>query len=165
MTGVYSAKSLAKMNIRIKKIIAGNSGQTLVEFAFVSILFLGLIFAVVEFGRLWYYSTHLGNSVRAAARYGAVLPDPTTVVSNTQSYAMAEINAYLPSGGSNALASVVTTLFDRSGNKITGVPVHGNKITVTATYKFEFLTSSLLSDNFQMPTSLTITREASANYE
>lgn len=64
------------------------------EFALVAVLFLGLLFGALEFGRLWYYSTHLGNSVRAAARYGAVLTDPgqapaqaATIITNTQDYA------------------------------------------------------------------------------
>jgi Flp pilus assembly protein TadG len=149
------------MNTRIKKIFSGNSGQAMVEFALVAILFFGLLLGAVEFGRLWYYSTHLGNSVRAAARYGAVRP-AGTVVSDSESYAATEIDAYLPPGG---LTSVTTTLYGGDGAPVAGAASHGDTIRVTANYSFGFLTGSLLSEYFGVPTSITLTREASANYE
>jgi Flp pilus assembly protein TadG len=150
------------MNTRVKKIIAGNSGQAMVEFALVAILFFGLIYGAVEFGRLWYYSTHLGNSVRAAARYGAVRP-AGTVVADTESYATTEIDAYLPSSG---LTSVTTMLYGSDGTPVAGSATHGDTIRVTAQYSFGFLTGSLLAGPpLNIPTSITLTREASANYE
>ena len=155
----------------------------MVEFALVAVFFFVLLFGALEFGRLWYYSTHLGNSVRAAARYGAVLTDPVqapapvaTIITNTQNYATAEITGtvqkpYLPATG---IASVVTTVNDSDNNPVAGTAVHGNIITVTAIYNFEFLTGSFLNTtfnifgtdfNFNIPTSIPLTRAASANYE
>lgn len=52
-------------------------GQTLVEFAFVALLFLVLVFGIIEFGRaLWTWNT-IVQATRAGARY-AVVEQPTT---------------------------------------------------------------------------------------
>jgi Flp pilus assembly protein TadG len=160
------------MKTRVKKIIAGNSGQAMVEFALVAALFFGLLFGAVEFGRLWYYSAHLGNSVRAAARYGAVLTDPGqapaqagNIVASTQDYARAEITGtatkrYLPATG---IASVRTTIYDRDNNPVTsGAAAHGDTIRVTAVYNFRVLPGTLIPGFSGV---LPLTREASANYE
>lgn len=148
----------------------------MVEFALVAVLFFGLFFGALEFGRLWYYSTHLENSVRAAARYGAVLNPPSLIYDGTQgasAYATAEINSYLDPAG--LTTPVTTTVYDNANNpRADGTADHGNTIMVTATYNFEFLTGSFLNStftiwhteiNFNIPTSITLTREASANYE
>jgi Flp pilus assembly protein TadG len=143
------------LSLHIKKTIAGNSGQTLVEFALVALLFLGLVFGVVEFGRVWYYSTHLGNSVRAAARYGAVLSPPSLIydgTSGTTAYATKEIEAYLPASGLGAVTTVVIgddgTPIDPTSKDTSGdtqiTPAHGNKLTVTATYNFPVLTGTVI---------------------
>jgi Flp pilus assembly protein TadG len=81
----------------------------MVEFALIITLFLAILFGIVEFGRAWYYSNHLGNSVRAAARYGAVYANSNgvnrvanTIKSGTITYANAEISGYMkasPGGG------------------------------------------------------------------
>ena len=44
-------------------------GQTLVEFATVTVLFFSLLFAVIDFGRLFYVQMTLQNAVRQAGRY------------------------------------------------------------------------------------------------
>jgi Flp pilus assembly protein TadG len=52
-------------------------GQTLVEFAMVTLLFLTLVFGIIEFGRaLWTWNT-IVQATRAGARYAAV-EIPTT---------------------------------------------------------------------------------------
>jgi Flp pilus assembly protein TadG len=51
-------------------------GQTLVEFAFVVLLFLVLVFGIIEFGRaLWTWNT-IVQATRAGARY-AIVEQPT----------------------------------------------------------------------------------------
>ena len=138
----------------------------MVEFALVAALFFGFLFGAVEFGRVWYYSTHLENSVRAAARYGAVLTDAAqapapvaTIITNTQGYATGEITAYLPAAG---ISRVVTTVNDSSNNPVAGTAVHGNIITVTAYYNFQVLPASIIPGFSGI---YTLTRAASANYE
>ena len=137
-----------------RKKIPGNSGQAIVEFALVSMFFFALIFGVVEFGRYWYYSTHLSNSVRAAARYGAVLRDPATIVSSTETYAVARIDTYLPPAG---LTSVATTILP-SPNEGT----YGETIVVSATYSFDVLAGTIIPG---FSGTIPITRTASITYE
>jgi hypothetical protein len=47
-------------------------GQTLVEFALVAPLFFLLLFSIIEFGRVVYYSQVLNNAAREGARYAIV---------------------------------------------------------------------------------------------
>ncbi len=136
------------------KKISGNSGQAIVEFALVSMLFFALIFGVVEFGRYWYYSTHLANSVRAAARYGAVLPDPATIVNSTETYAMAKIEANLPPGGQ---PSVTTNILPPPNGG-----TYGETIVVSATYSFDVLAGTIIPG---FSGTIPITRTASITYE
>src|SRR3990172_549005 len=78
--------------------LRGEAGQTMVEFALVVALLLAILFGIVEFGRLWFYSNHLNNSVRAAARYGAVLGNNSSVGTNESrivDYAYEEITSYI----------------------------------------------------------------------
>jgi Flp pilus assembly protein TadG len=162
------------LSLHIKKTIAGNSGQTLVEFALVALLFLALVFGVVEFGRYWYYSTHLGNSVRAAARYGAVLNPPSLIFDGAQgttAYATAEIETYLPASGLGAVTTQVigddgVTPIDPNSTDTSGAtqitPARGNTLMVTATYNFQVLTGTIIPGfNGIIP----MTREASINVE
>ncbi len=76
----------------------------MVEFALIISLFLAILFGIVEFGRAWYYSNHLGNSVRAAARYGAVFAnssvispkyDVSSIQTQTETYANNEIIGFM----------------------------------------------------------------------
>jgi Flp pilus assembly protein TadG len=161
------------LSLHIKKTIAGNSGQTLVEFALVALLFLALVFGVVEFGRYWYYSTHLGNSVRAAARYGAVLNPPSLIfdgAQGTSAYAALEIGRYLPPSGLGPVTTVVIgddgTPVDPTSTVTDGsvqiTPARGNTLIVTATYNFQVLTGAIIPGfNGIIP----MTREASINVE
>ncbi len=60
-------------------------GQTLVEFAFVVILFLTVLFAIVEFGRaLWTWNT-IVQATRAGARF-AVVETPTSTNSEVKNF-------------------------------------------------------------------------------
>lgn len=153
------------LSLHIKKTITGNSGQALVEFVLVALLFLGLVFGVVEFGRLWYYSTHIQNSVRAAARYGAVLNPSSLIYDGTQgtsAYATAEIDAYLPAAG---LGAVTTAVIGNDGTPIdpkSTTPAHGNTLTVSATYNFQVLTGTVIPGFSGI---IRITRQASMNIE
>lgn len=54
-------------------------GQSLVEFAFVALLFFFLLFAVFDFGHLFFVEMDVQNALQEAARYGSTgnhLPDP-----------------------------------------------------------------------------------------
>lgn len=54
-------------------------GTTMIEFTFVLLMMLGLIFAIMDFGHLFYVELMLHNAVREASRFtltGNSLPDP-----------------------------------------------------------------------------------------
>ena len=57
------------------------AGQTLVEFALITPIFLALLIGVIEGGRFVFYAEHLNNAVREGARYqvihGSRSADPT----------------------------------------------------------------------------------------
>jgi hypothetical protein len=53
------------------------SGQAMVEFALVSILFLTIVLGSIDFGRAIYIDSQLTNAVREGARYAQVAPTDT----------------------------------------------------------------------------------------
>jgi hypothetical protein len=60
-------------------VILGQEGSTLVEFSLIALVFFGLMFAIFDFGRLFYIQFALHSAVREASRFtvtGSVLPDP-----------------------------------------------------------------------------------------
>jgi hypothetical protein len=50
-------------------------GQTLVEFSLVAVLLFMLIFAIIDFGRLFFAYATMSNGVREGARYGIIHPN------------------------------------------------------------------------------------------
>jgi Flp pilus assembly protein TadG len=133
--------------------LKNTKGQTMVEFALIIALFLAILFGIVEFGRAWYYSNHLGNSVRAAARYGAVYAnsvgvnhDADTIKSGTETYANAEISGYMkasPGGGAGQV--LVTANIFRNNSTFSGsLAKQGDTLKVSATYNFQILTGRII---------------------
>lgn len=53
------------------------SGQSIVEFAVVSVAFFMLVFGTIDFGRAVYMYSELSNAVREGARYGKINPAET----------------------------------------------------------------------------------------
>src|ERR1041385_1754411 len=47
-------------------------GTTMAEFAIISVVFFMIIFAIIEFGRLFYIHSALTDAARRGARYGAL---------------------------------------------------------------------------------------------
>ncbi len=63
----------------------GCEGQSLVEFALVTMLFFLLLFGLIDFGRLFFTQMTLENAVRQAGRFavtGNHLPDPNNPSQN-----------------------------------------------------------------------------------
>lgn len=126
-------------------------GQTMVEFALIITLFLAILFGIVEFGRAWYYSNHLGNSVRAAARYGAVLGNTNAsigyVTTQTETYATTEISSYMNAAtGTGPAQFVVNAVIFRNntGDITVGNVKRGDTLKVTATYNYQILTGTII---------------------
>lgn len=87
-------------------------GQAMVEMAFVLPMFLGIVFATIEIGRIWAAKHALTNAARVGARvlvtpYGAGLP--YTTESELQSAADAAVRSYLNSASVPVGAATVIT--------------------------------------------------------
>ena len=50
----------------------GEKGATMAEFAIISVVFFMIIFAIIEFGRLFYIHNALTDAARRGARYAAL---------------------------------------------------------------------------------------------
>src|SRR3990172_11341519 len=50
-------------------LIRNKKGQTMVEFALIGILLFGLVFAVIDFGYMFYVNLTMQHAVREGARY------------------------------------------------------------------------------------------------
>jgi hypothetical protein len=63
----------------LMRIFRSEEGQTLVEFAISFVVFIYLVFAVFDFGHLFFVEMEVQNAIQEAARYGSTgnhLPDP-----------------------------------------------------------------------------------------
>lgn len=61
-----------------KRVVKGSEkeeGQGLLEFTLVAVLLFMLIFAVIDFGRLFFAYATMSNGVREGARYGIIHPN------------------------------------------------------------------------------------------
>ncbi len=154
------------------KNIRKDAGQTLVEFALVAILFFAIIFGIIEFGRFWFYSNHLNNSVRAAARYAAVLgsasPPPTSgaaFYSDVVAYLTTEIAGTMPIDTTPPI-TITVTLIPTDGSAPSSppstIPSRGDTIEVTVDYPFTVLSGSIIPF---FSGAYTIERSATMRYE
>ena len=138
-----------------KRLLSCNQrGQTLVEFSLIVLLLLAILFGIAEFGRAWYYSNHLTNSVRAAARYGAVLVPFDA--SQVETYLRDEITAGHMAGNDTSVTLVSVTPAN---------PSRGDTIKVVVSYQFQVLVGSYFLPFFPFNESRPIIREASMQYE
>jgi Flp pilus assembly protein TadG len=71
---------------------SGESGQALVEFAFVSVIFVLLLFAIVDFGVAFFNDITLTNAAREGARQGAVQAGEDVIIARVQETADPRVN-------------------------------------------------------------------------
>jgi Flp pilus assembly protein TadG len=123
--------------------IENRKGQALVETALVISLFMALLFGIIEFGRAWFYSNHLNNSVRAAARYGAVLGSSSDLPSSVDSYLTSEISAYIPPDG---IQNITVQVLDKTTNapKNASDASHGDTLDVAVVYDFQVIPGTII---------------------
>jgi Flp pilus assembly protein TadG len=101
-------------------------GQSTVEFALCSLIFLMIVFGTIDFGRAVFMQAQLANAVREGARYAKVHP-------TTLSDASSKVTAKAPG------CTTVTELTSSNSPCSTG-----GTITVTATVGFSAITQKLL---------------------
>lgn len=141
-------------------------GVALVEFAFVLSLFLLLVFALIDFGHLFFVKMAVQNAVQEAARYGSTgnhLPDPNnpgnylsriTSIENTLQNDAMGVNISNISVSSVNLAGV-------SSSTSAGGP--GDMLTVTANVNMPLLTPVIArlfpNGQFSFVSSVTVMNE------
>jgi len=141
--------------------INNENGQTIVEFAMIVLLILILLFGITEFGRAWFYSNALTNSVRSGARYAATLPNTTSMASKTRAYTFSQITSSIPKDGT----FITFSAFNRSNAPVSdyrNMTSAGGAVKVTAYYDFNVLTGSIIPF---FSGKRTITRQATMRYE
>ncbi|HKW15340.1 MAG TPA: TadE family protein [Candidatus Krumholzibacteria bacterium] len=70
---------LQNLHSKVAPSVRNRRGSVIIEFALVALIFLGLMFAVFDLGRLFYVEFVIHSAVREASRFtvtGNVLPDP-----------------------------------------------------------------------------------------
>jgi Flp pilus assembly protein TadG len=114
-------------------------GQSLVEFALTFSLFIFLVFAVFDFGHLFFVVMNVQNAIQDAARYGSTgnhLPDPKNP-GKTLSRVTSIINTLQADAVGVKISNVqVTSLNGGSGSG--GGP--GDMLTVTASVDMPLMT-------------------------
>lgn len=130
------------INIILKRIIRIQNekqrGATAVEFAIVILLFITIIFGIIEFGLLMYNQHIVTNASREGARYGIVYSFPDRINAN-------DIKATVTSYGSQYIISFGNKDWDvevrnlETGNQNQGCVTHSDRLMVQASYDYHFL--------------------------
>ena len=71
----------------------GEKGQGLVEFALVALFLLLVMFAIIDFARVFFGYATMANGVREGARYAVVHPDDTAAIEDAAEAMMLVIGA------------------------------------------------------------------------
>jgi len=114
-------------------------GGTLVEFAFASLLFFLLVFAVFDYGHLFFVEMAVQNAIQEAARYGSTgnhLPDPNNPGNN-----LSRVNSIIDTLENDAMGVQISNIQVSSasgGAGSAGGP--GDLLTVSATVNVALVT-------------------------
>jgi hypothetical protein len=65
---------------RVRERIRDKEGQALVEFAFVAVFLLLVIFGIIDFARLFFAYATMSNGAREGARYGITHPSDDAAI-------------------------------------------------------------------------------------
>lgn len=85
-------------------------GTTMAEFAIISVVFFMIIFAIIEFGRLFYTNNALTDAARRGARYAALHKEvDVACVKNVVVYGESHVNASTCAPTGPALINNLTT--------------------------------------------------------
>jgi Flp pilus assembly protein TadG len=121
---------------------AGQSGQSLVEFALLFPLLLLILLGAIDLGRAFNAYVTITNASREGARYGSTHPTNTSGVTTR---VQAELSGVVVTGITQECAPPPPSTLFSACNSTTAVI--GNQIRVTVNTSFEFLTLYL----FRLP--------------
>jgi Flp pilus assembly protein TadG len=118
-------------------------GATLVEFSIAATVFITVMFAVIEFGRVLWTHNALTDAARRGARYAVV--HQASDIANVKNVVVYGD----PAGGTNPIVENLTT--DNIQVVYSGFTLDGGTVQVTITdYEFRFVLP-LVSTSIQMP--------------
>jgi Flp pilus assembly protein TadG len=115
------------------------AGQSLVEFAISFLVFIFLVFAIFDFGHLFFVEMEVQNAIQEAARYGSTgnhLPDPNNPNNNLTR--LASIIATLRNNSTGVQFSSIQVSSATGGVNSGGGP--GDMLTITATANMPLMT-------------------------
>ncbi|HEY3041677.1 MAG TPA: TadE family protein [Pyrinomonadaceae bacterium] len=129
--------------MRTKKKQNKQRGATLVEFSIAATVFITVMFAVIEFGRVLWTHNALTDAARRGARYAVV--HQASDIANVKNVVVYGD----PAGGTNPIVENLTT--DNIQVVYSGFTLDGGTVQVTITdYEFRFVLP-LVSTSIQMP--------------
>ena len=114
-------------------------GQTMVEFALVLVIFLFLIFAVIDFGRLFFVQMEVQHAVHEAGRFASTgnhLPNPNNPGQNLSRANSIIATAEQGVGGMDISGIQISTLGGGTGSA--GGP--GDTVTISLTTNLTLMT-------------------------
>jgi Flp pilus assembly protein TadG len=120
------------------------TGQDVVEFALVVPLFLFLIFAVIDFGRLFFVQMNLQQALMEAGRFASTgnhLPDPKSPGQNLSRINSIIADAQQHAAGAQMMGATISTVQVSStygGSGSAGGP--GDTVTISLIANFKLLT-------------------------
>ena len=111
--------------------IENQKGAVAVEFAIVLPVLVTLLFGIIEFSILLYDKAVITNASREGARAGIVFDDPRLDETGIEAVVETYCSDHLITFGSGTL--------DTSADPADGSGSHGDPLTVTVTYTYNFL--------------------------
>ena len=121
------------VTVPLKARLRADSGQSLVEFAITAIVFLTLIFSIIELSFLFFTKLALQNAVREGGRYAI------TGQAMTSKSRYASILQTVEDNSMGFATSSNTTISSAVGGPSTGGGP-GDTITITVTYSYNVIT-------------------------
>lgn len=137
----HTAETEGHMRAKHPSKLGGARGQTFVEFALVAPLLFFLIFAVFDFGRLFFVEMNIQQAIQEAGRFastGNVLPDPNNPGQNlTRIASIIEVAQQAAIGlGANIGNIQISSVNGGAGNP--GGP--GDTVTISVTTNLPLMT-------------------------
>lgn len=133
----------------MRRVLRGNRGAALVEFAIVSVLLIMLVFGIIEFALLMKDYLTVNQAAREGARVASLGYQTTVirdhVVSAAPTLTLSSESVVLKTGLANTDSSGWADLGDDAGYNDAD---HGSMILVEVPYEHQLVTGTLLSSIF-----------------
>jgi Flp pilus assembly protein TadG len=119
--------------------VAGERGQSLVEFGLVVLVLLMLLFGVVEVGRMVLVYTTVANAAKAGVRYAIVNGSDSSApcASGSTTACVTAVKNYASAGGLNTANLLVSVNYPGTGCPSTVTNAPGCWVRITANYPYD----------------------------